>query len=234
MGLARELVSDFLEPLPDAANLWKFNVERSSDRREYRLFCEGGEFLMYGKVARDCRRVEIFMYDPSERNAKTLYGSCRPAFILTANQDKTDWRLLQDRCDCCRHCPAGEQRACSSCGGRGKEILRAKHSNLEVGDGINHCMDVSVPASGPMDEEHRFVSKMPVWNEKVECLVLDFKGRKIQASAKNFQLALEHDESERVVCQYGKLDNDNFGLDFRYPLTVSQAFGLALTTILWE
>jgi len=96
-------------------------------------------------------------------------------------------------------------------------------------------MDLIIPADqrDPHSREQRFITKMPVWNERVECLVLDFKGRKIQASAKNFQLAADDDQFERVVCQYGKLDNDTFGLDFRYPLTVAQAFGAALSTLFW-
>mmetsp|Transcript_36201 Transcript_36201/g.109441 ORF Transcript_36201/g.109441 Transcript_36201/m.109441 type:complete len:279 (-) Transcript_36201:46-882(-) len=226
-GLAREIVADFMEPLPDATGLWKFVVERSDNRQEYRLYCDSGEFLMYAKLARDARRVDIHLYDPREKDS-ALYDADRPAFSIACNAAKTEWKLKQDRCDSCRHTgtwttPCAQCRGCS-------ELLRVKHSNLEVGDGINHCMDVSVPEDG---REKRFVTKMPVWNDKVECLVLDFKGRKILASAKNFQLAAEDDEGERVVCQYGKLSHNRFGLDFRYPLTVAQAFGISLSTLFW-
>jgi len=233
-GLARELVADFMEPLPDATSLWKFNVERSDDRREYRLFCDGGEFLMCARVSRDCRKIDISMYDPRDR-AASIYDPGRPAFSMTCSADKAEWRLVQERCDNCRHLPR-TQYSCSGCRGRGSEILLVRHHNEDVGDGINHCMDVTVPAnsSAPNSQEHQFITKMPVWNEKVECLVLDFKGRKIQASAKNFQLASEDDESERVVCQYGKIGSNTFGLDFRYPLTVIQAFGMSLTTLFWD
>jgi hypothetical protein len=232
-GLARELVADFMEPLPDASSLWKFCVQRSDDRQEYRLYCDGGEFLMYARASRDCRRLDIFLYDPKDKES-TLFDPLRPAFTMAANAAKTEWRLTQERCDNCRHSP--EQHAtCCCCRGRVSELLRVRHSNVEVGDGVNHCMDVFVPVDDNYGyaREHRFITKMPVWNDKVECLVLDFKGRKILASAKNFQLASEADESERVVCQYGKLSTNSFGLDFRYPLTVVQAFGISLTTLFW-
>jgi len=88
-------------------------------------------------------------------------------------------------------------------------------------------MEVQVPAV-----EGFLVSRLPKWSEKVESLVLDFKGRRVQPSAKNFQLALEG-QTERAVCQYGKVGPNSFGLDYRHPLTVAQAFGLSLTTLLW-
>lgn len=232
-GLARELVADFMRPLLDSSRLWKFCLERSDDRREYRLYCDGKEFLMFAKVARDNRRVDIFMYDPREPNS--LFDASRPAFTLSCSADKTEWWLVQERCDHCRH-SLGCHSSCNSCRGRGAELLRVKHHNVEVGDGINHCMDAVIPASSSCSQstEHRFITKMPSWNEQVGSLVLDFKGRKIQASAKNFQLTRDEDEKARVVCQHGKIGNNSFALDFRFPLTVIQAFGMALTTIFWD
>jgi len=228
-GFARELVADFMEPLPDSRGLWKFSVVRSDDRQEYRLFCESGEFLMFARLGKDARRVDIFLYDPREKE-NALYDPARPAFSLACNAAKTDWRLTQERCDNCRHFPR-QTSGCSFCRGNA-ELLRIKHSNVEVGDGVNHCMDVSIPGSAGQEGEE-LVTKMPTWNNKVECLVLDFKGRKVQASAKNFQLTLEEDDENSVICQYGKLGANTFGLDFRYPLTVAQAFGISLTTLHW-
>jgi len=232
-GLARELVADFLEPLPDAAGLWKFNVERSDDRTEYRLFCNSGEFLMYAKLARGSQRIDIHLYDPSEKD-NALFDRKRPAFSMMCNSARTEWSLYQDQCDNCRHSPS-KFAVCRHCGGH-SELLRVRHNDAEIGEGVNHCMEVSIPYCGYdacPGEMTRFVTKMPVWNERVECLVLDFKGRKVLASAKNFQLAAEGDEGERVVCQYGKVGTSTFGLDFRYPLTVAQAFGISLSTLFW-
>ncbi|CAE7873610.1 tub-1 [Symbiodinium sp. KB8] len=52
------------------------------------------------------------------------------------------------------------------------------------------------------------------------------------AQAKNFQLALRQ-KPQHVICQYGKLGPTNFGLDFRYPMSVIQAFGAAMSTLFW-
>jgi len=52
-------------------------------------------------------------------------------------------------------------------------------------------------------------------------------------SPESQQLALEQAPS-RVVCQYGKLGPDSFGLHFEYPLNTIQAFGISLTTLLWS
>lgn len=229
-GLARELVADFMEPLPDASNLWKFNVVRSDDRQQYRLYCEGGEFLLYAKASRDTRRVDLFLYDPAQKDC-ALFDAERPAFTMTCNPARTEWRLVQERCDHCRYATSHQTCPCRS----HQEILLVRHTSVTIGSGVNHSMDVIIPANGyfGQTQEQRFVTKLPVWNEKVGCLVLDFQGRKILASAKNFQLSGEDDDSERVVCQYGKLNTNTFGLDFRHPLTVIQAFGISLTTLLW-
>eukprot|EP00438_Fugacium_kawagutii_P014946 Skav221307 [mRNA] locus=scaffold463:36608:41762:+ [translate_table: standard] len=47
----------------------------------------------------------------------------------------------------------------------------------------------------------KLTTKQPTWNEEVESLVLDFKGRHILSSAKNFQLALSQ-KPDHVLCQY--------------------------------
>jgi len=81
-------------------------------------------------------------------------------------------------------------------------------------------------------ESQQLQTKQPVWNEEVSSLVLDFKGRTVQSSAKNFQLSLGA-RREHVVCQYGKIGTDKFSLDFRYPLSCVQAFALSMTTMFW-
>lgn len=238
-GFARELVFDFTQPLPPSTSLWKFQVERAANKLEYRLYCNGGEFLMYAKLARDGRRAEIFLYDPLERE-NSLYNPDRPAFTMVGTAHG-HWTMLQDRCDLCRH---SRHAFCSSCRGKQSEVMTVQHTKEDVGEGISHCMDVAFPLDSRWQDEcgpevcntprkeAQLITKLPVWNERVESLVLDFQGRTVQASAKNFQLALE-DEPEHVVCQYAKIGTDTFGLDFKYPLTVAQAFAMSLTTLHW-
>jgi hypothetical protein len=230
-GMAHELTSHFMTPLHQNIRLWKFQVERSRNKREWRLFWKGVEFLLFGRASLDAKRVDIFSYDPEDdaQEAGGLYDPDRPAFVLAQEATTGEWCLTQERCDTCRY--ASVNHACD-CRRRNHEpLLRMQHTSHEVGDGVNHCMDAQIPASGSLPGCH-LVTKLPTWNEEDQRLVLDFQGRSIQPSAKNFQLALEQ-APKSVVCQYGKLGPRTFGLDFVHPLTVIQAFAISLTTLLW-
>merc|ERR1719262_694160 len=94
------------------------------------------------------------------------------------------------------------------------------------------CGELAAPPEDCPDEVLRLITKRPVWNDEVESLVLDFKGRSIIASAKNFQLCLAQ-KPQHVVCQYGKIGPSTFSLDLRYPLSVVQAFAMSMTTMFW-
>jgi len=233
-GVARELVTDFVQPLRQSRRLWKFHVKRSEDRRHYRLYCDDGEFLMHAKVSDDSRRVDFSLYDPRDDEGG-LYDPQRPAFEMTSNQSRSEWHLVKERCESCRY--SAKQL---SCGRHGKqEVAFIRHSRKEVGNGTNHCMDVFLEDDGHSEtmrgnggEDLTLVSKMPSWNKEVDSLVLDFAGRQVQSSAKNFQLVPEQ-RPDYVACQYAKIGSNTFSLDFRYPLTVIQAFGISLTTIFW-
>ncbi|XP_021954058.1 protein king tubby 1 isoform X2 [Folsomia candida] len=72
-------------------------------------------------------------------------------------------------------------------------------------------------------------NKTPVWNEESQSYVLNFHGRVTQASVKNFQVIHESDE-DYVVIQFGRVAEDVFTLDYRYPMCALQAFAIALTS----
>lgn len=71
----------------------------------------------------------------------------------------------------------------------------------------------------------KFHSKDPVF-EKGNYR-LNFKGRVSVPSVKNFQL-VSPDDIDYIICQFGKIGEDRFHLDYRAPLNAFQAFGLAL------
>ncbi|KAL4428496.1 hypothetical protein ABPG75_002585 [Micractinium tetrahymenae] len=74
-------------------------------------------------------------------------------------------------------------------------------------------------------------NKAPHWNEGLRCWCLNFRGRVKLASVKNFQLVRADDETERVVMQFGKAEQDAFILDFNPTvLTAFQAFAIVLST----
>jgi len=167
---------------------------------------------------------------------------------MTWNKTRTEWRLVQERCEHCQFSP----RHCACCGKQ--QVAFIRHTRDNIGDGIFNGMEVTIPGlysdesrviwcpklgrgdlgSEPEvpGESQQLVTKAPQWNDEVESLVLDFKGRSVQSSAKNFQLALGQ-RTDHVVCQYGKIAKDKFSLDFRYPLSCIQAFGMSLTTMFW-
>jgi len=216
------------------ARLRRLRVERSEDHLRYRLFSEAdGHFLMFAQASGSAR-IDFFLYDPKTQPA--LFDSKRPAFTLTCNAARKEWRLLQERCDNCRCSPCHMAQGRGCCGQ--SELFFAQHFSQAVGEGVNHCMDVVIPTversaeDTPDESELRLITRLPVWSDKVDSLVLDFKGRRVQPSAKNFQLMPE-DRPKTTMLQYGKIGQNTFGLDFRHPLTVAQAFGLSLTTLLW-
>lgn len=72
-------------------------------------------------------------------------------------------------------------------------------------------------------------NKTPVWNEETQSYVLNFHGRVTQASVKNFQIV--HDDDQDYVCmQFGRVSDDVFTCDYKYPLCAVQAFGIALSS----
>ncbi|KAK6626326.1 hypothetical protein RUM43_006637 [Polyplax serrata] len=80
-----------------------------------------------------------------------------------------------------------------------------------------------------MDNLIELHNKTPVWNEETQSYVLNFHGRVTQASVKNFQIVHDSDV-EYVVMQFGRVAEDVFTMDFRYPLCALQAFAIALSS----
>ncbi|CAI4224263.1 unnamed protein product [Auanema sp. JU1783] len=70
-------------------------------------------------------------------------------------------------------------------------------------------------------------NKTPFWNEHNQVYQLDFGGRVTQESAKNFQVEVDG----KQVLQFGRIEGGAYTLDFRRPLSASQAFSIALASI---
>lgn len=250
-GLACEVATDFLHPLRRSSKLWRFNMRRSEDKLQYHLFAEEGDFLMYAQAFPEARKVHFHLYNPDDKDAMSLFDAARPAFSMTWNEARTEWRLVQEKCENCQFSP--RHLSCACCGKQ--QVAFIKHTRQTIDDANFNLMEVRLP--GLYANETRVVwcpklgrrdlgaeslkesfewqqldTKVPVWNDEVGSLVLDFKGRKVIPSAKNFQLAFGK-KPEGSVCQCGKIGNDEFSLDFKYPLSVIQAFGISLTTMFW-
>ncbi len=72
-------------------------------------------------------------------------------------------------------------------------------------------------------------NKSPVWNEDSQSYVLNFHGRVTQASVKNFQVIHDADP-DYIILQFGRVSDDVFTMDYRYPMCAMQAFGVALSS----
>lgn len=250
-GVARETTTDFMGPLRRSRRLSRFRVVRSEDRLEHRLFTDNGDFLMFARLCIESQSIGFFMYDPAVTSDRALFDPAKPAFALTFNRAKSDWLLVQDRCESCHF--VLPHLSCSALGGR-QQVASIQHSRRAVGDGVSNEMGVRVP--GLYSDNSRvvwcparcrvglahvadgdtmtqvLVTKRPAWNKQAGCLVLDFAGRDILSSAKNFQLALRQ-KPDHVICQHGKLSSSVFALDARFPLSIIQAFAIAMSTVFW-
>ncbi|KAI9352209.1 king tubby 1-like protein [Obelidium mucronatum] len=76
---------------------------------------------------------------------------------------------------------------------------------------------------------HVMHNKTPQWNPETESFVLNFSNRVTMASVKNFQIVHDHD-LDYIIMQFGRIASDKFTMDYRYPMTAVQAFGIALTS----
>jgi hypothetical protein len=207
---------------------------------------------MYAKALPEARKVQFFLYNPDDKAPSSLFDPTRPAFSMSWNDSRTEWRLVQEKCEHCQFSPR-HLSCCAACGKQ--QVAFIRHSRLNIGDGIFNGMEVQIPGlysdesrviwcpklgRGDLSldtfddsyESQRLATKSPVWNDEVESLVLDFKARNVLSSAKNFQLSLGQ-RPEHVICQYGKIGTDRYSLDFRYPMSCIQAFGISLSTMFW-
>ncbi|XP_066309697.1 tubby-like F-box protein 9 [Miscanthus floridulus] len=81
-------------------------------------------------------------------------------------------------------------------------------------------------------------NKAPRWHEDLQCWCLDFHGRVMVASVKNFQLIAPAgtgqpwgiQDDETVILQCGKIEDDVFTMDYRQPLSAFQAFAICLAS----
>jgi hypothetical protein len=231
-GYANSLAQDQVKPEQPDNKRRQMIVKRSDDRLSHFLMNENGVQLLEARTTNGC--VDIFS---GAGDAKV--SGRTPAFSMTYDKEKRDWRLSSSHCEHCQY--RVPSRSCKDRGGQTLAVMR--HAKEELGGGVAMCMDVDIPgfdADGTRGiwcplccdtQENRieFTSLRPKWNQKLGSLCMDFKGRVDAASAKNFQLCL----NDEVVLVYGKRSTGNFILDFEYPLSPAQAFAIALTTMFW-
>ncbi|XP_013786668.2 protein king tubby 1-like isoform X2 [Limulus polyphemus] len=72
-------------------------------------------------------------------------------------------------------------------------------------------------------------NKAPVWNNESQMYILNFHGRVTRPSVKNFQIVHDNDVGY-IIMQFGRVDEDIFTLDYRYPMCGLQAFAIAISS----
>jgi len=217
-GLPRKFVADVVESHAFSNQLRRFQVQRSAGRREFRLLREDQTFLLFARVSKAAPQVDIFMEDPAEVGG-SRFDAARPTFSLVCCSDrKTEWELLQHRCDGCWEAP--QQAASCQCGGR-RRLMRVQQASLEPTGAANHSMTAELLSAATAE---RYTTK--VGGRK-------FEHRSVLHSAKNFQLTAQDHGAEGVLCQHAKIAEEVFCLDFKHPVSMIQAFSLSLSTLFW-
>lgn len=72
-------------------------------------------------------------------------------------------------------------------------------------------------------------NKIPQWNDETQTYILNFSGRVLLTSVKNFQV-VHDDDLEYLIVQFGRVTNDTFTVDCVYPMSPLQAFAVALSS----
>ncbi|CAF1346047.1 unnamed protein product [Adineta steineri] len=75
-------------------------------------------------------------------------------------------------------------------------------------------------------------NKIPTYNQEFQVYSLPMLNNHIkEGSHKNFQLIYlnEHNE-EDIIMEFGRINENRFSLDYRYPLTTIEAFSIALSS----
>lgn len=108
--------------------------------------------------------------------------------------------------------------------GMTQEHKRVIISPEDEHDGLLECWRNKM-----MDNLIELHNKTPVWNDDTQSYVLNFHGRVTQASVKNFQLVHDSDV-DYIVMQFGRISEDVFTMDYRYPMCALQAFAIALSS----
>eukprot|EP00826_Nyctotherus_ovalis_P033608 TRINITY_DN2732_c0_g1_i31.p3 TRINITY_DN2732_c0_g1~~TRINITY_DN2732_c0_g1_i31.p3 ORF type:complete len:125 (+),score=22.60 TRINITY_DN2732_c0_g1_i31:1172-1546(+) len=83
--------------------------------------------------------------------------------------------------------------------------------------------------NGYTDNMFCFTNKKPVWSILHKGYFLKFEYRPALPSVKNF-LLVSSSNQEEIIMQLGKQDDNLFNMVIKWPLSIFQGFGIALTS----
>lgn len=188
----------------------------------------------------------------------------RPSFVMTHMELTDEWTMMQPRCECCIHRPHHRRCEFLGKGQQVVRIKHSRkkiHNSLvhcadvvipplvnghesltwcpavqgkDLGDRSPQSPTRLQSSTGAV-EPVLLSSKMPVWDEDLESLVLSFKDcPNLTSSPRNFMLCGGVGEEKRKVLQHAQVGPTTWCLDFQHPLSRLQAFGVAMSTLQWD
>ncbi|OAG32008.1 hypothetical protein NEDG_00483 [Nematocida displodere] len=76
----------------------------------------------------------------------------------------------------------------------------------------------------------QLMNKQPYYNSETDAYVLNFSGRVTLPSVRNFQV-IHPNDSGYITMTFGKVDTDEYILDYTYPWCAVDAFAVALSAL---
>ena len=220
---------------------------------EYRLYLKQGNIFLLCSKKRSKKQTSNYLIsigkNDYDKNSDNIVGKLRSNFLGTefqildsgANPKHVDPIFDDSNESTARLELGGVLYTSNVMGRRGPRKMQVCIGNV---DENGHCVRKWQPVH--RDEEmvqcfkHKsrlamqhllmFENRQPKWNEDMCAYVLNFNGRVTMASVKNFQLIQEGDIDERVVLQFGRISKDEFTMDVQWPMSIFQAFSIALSS----
>ncbi|KAG1677075.1 hypothetical protein FOA52_001245 [Chlamydomonas sp. UWO 241] len=198
----------------------------------YNLFLEDGKRFLLAARKRKKQTTSNYIisldYEDLGRDSEKFFGKLRSNFVGTDfsvydNGDKSSDKRIALGCVSYGYNVLGTRgpRKVTACipaiDAAGESLYRPRDDSdtmlnrLKEDRGVNDLMVM--------------FNKPPRWNEELNAYCLNFNGRVTEASVKNFQLVTEENQGY-VILQFGKIGPNTFTMDYQFPMSALQAFGI--------
>ena len=261
-GECRESISDQLQSPTSRAGMKSLYFLLTDVPEEFVLAREpsGADFLMSAKLSAQKRVFSIYLHKPSERAYSESSPEFRLSWSPDTQIWSASVEAETVRCDTClynRRNPSLvevkprflEIKQDVEDGGSNSRWYHMEVSGLstEFGDRVLECARCKCLKAENVSPSNQSGAKRRIFPEfhlhsvtpsvsSVGELSIKFEAedRKILASARNVQLMTQSiGKCAQVVFQFMRVDGMRFKLDYRSPVSVAQAFCMALSTHFW-
>ena len=196
----------------------KTNLLGSTNKKGYKIKCDNDTI---GKVEQ-VQAGKVLQYDIISENKEMRTVKSDP---YSGNRAQLGAIQITNTKDCPRHMTVLLPEMMPASGDTGKEVP-AEWKPLHPKDGM-----LSQWKSGKFDKLSFYENKKPHFDESLGAYTLDFDGRVTMASSKNYLLVSSH-SLEEVYVRFGRIENREFTMDVRYPVSPLQALGISIASII--